>query len=51
VFDVNPERVEIRTHGGDVLDGRDTRRPGFPHYENDTPWDAIQVAYFTSAAT
>jgi hypothetical protein len=51
VFDVDPERVEIRTKAGQVLEGRDTPRPGFPAYENDTPWDAVQVAYFTSAAT
>lgn len=51
VLDVNPERVEIRTKDGQVLDGRDNPRPTFPVYENDTRWDAIQVAYFTSAAT
>lgn len=51
VFDAGPERVEIRTTTGEVIDGRDDPRPSFPAYENDTPWDALQVAYFTSAAT
>jgi hypothetical protein len=51
VFNVDPERLEIRSRDGGLLEGRDNPRPGFPAYENGTPWDAIQVAYFTSAAT
>jgi hypothetical protein len=47
----HPERVEIREADGTLVEGRDNPRDTFPHYENDTPWDAVQVAYFTSAAT
>lgn len=47
----SPERVEIREAGGQLVDGRDDPRGTFPAYENETPWDAVQVAYFTSAAT
>ncbi|WP_432936632.1 hypothetical protein ACQPXM_23410 [Kribbella sp. CA-253562] len=46
----SPERVEIRD-GDRLVDGRDNPRATFPAYENETPWDAVQVAYFTSAAT
>ncbi|MFD6063675.1 hypothetical protein [Rhodococcus wratislaviensis] len=51
VFDVDPERIEIRGTAGDLIEGRDDPRSSFPAYTIDTPWDAIQVAYFTSAAT
>jgi hypothetical protein len=51
VFDVDPEHVQIRGKGGDLLEARDDARTTFPVYENDTPWDALQVAYFASAAT
>ncbi len=53
VLDVSPglpEQVEIRTTGGRVIETRDNPRASFPAYGNDTPWDAVQVAYFTSAA-
>ena len=46
-----PERVQIREADGKLVEGRDNPRGTFPPYENDTPWDAVQVAYFTSAAT
>jgi hypothetical protein len=46
-----PERVEIREADGQLVEARDDPRSSFPPYENETPWDAIQVAYFTSAAT
>ena len=51
VLDVPPDRVEIRSTAGELIEARDNPRASFPPYENDTPWDAIQVAYFTSAAT
>lgn len=49
--DVEREQVEIRDADGQLVDVRYNPRGSFPHYENDTPWDAVQVAYFTSAAT
>jgi hypothetical protein len=51
VFSVAPERIEIRTLDGTVVEGRDAPRSSFPVYTNGVAWDAIQVAYFTSAAT
>jgi hypothetical protein len=52
-LDVNAERerVEIREADGELVEARDNPRGTYPVYENDTPWDAVQVAYFTSAAT
>ena len=52
VLDVDPERVVIKTTGGDVVAERAELRASFPaNYDfASTPWDAIQVAYFTSAA-
>ncbi|MFG1819336.1 hypothetical protein ACGFIF_36625 [Kribbella sp. NPDC049174] len=47
----SPERVEIREGDGRLVDGRNNPRGTFPAYENETPWDAVQVAYFTIAAT
>ena len=51
VLDVDPERVVIEDDG-DIVEQRSTPRGGFPLPFDDyaTPWDAIQVAYFTSAA-
>jgi hypothetical protein len=53
VLDVDPERVAIRTTAGDLIEERPAPRESFPLPFDDftTPWDAIQVAYFTSAAT
>jgi hypothetical protein len=52
VLDVYPERVAIVSTDGRVTDERDQPRESFPltfdYFE--TNWDAIQVAYFTSAA-
>ena len=50
IFDVNPERVRIVTLDGRHVDERTNPRGSFPRYSNDAKWDAIQVAYFTSAA-
>ena len=51
VLDVDPERVSIRT-AGEVVEERLEARGSFPLAFDDfkTTWDAIQVAYFTSAA-
>jgi hypothetical protein len=52
VLDVDPERVVIQTADGAVVEGRTEPRASFPtNYDfATTPWDAIQVAYFASAA-
>jgi hypothetical protein len=52
VLDVDPEHVAIRTRDGELIEERDAPRGTFPLPFDDytTPWDAIQVAYFTSAA-
>jgi hypothetical protein len=52
VFDMNPERVVIQTTAGDVVEERIEPRGAFPpNYDfATTRWDAIQVAYFASAA-
>lgn len=52
VLDVAPERVTIRTRSGHVVEERRNPRDSFPSefVDRNTPWDAIQVAYFTSAA-
>lgn len=52
VLDVGPERVMIKTRDGLIIEERVNPRASFPPTFNDssTPWDAIQVAYFTSAA-
>ena len=52
VFDVDPERVAIRNGDGHVIEERQRRADSFPPKFDPraTPWDAIQVAYFASAA-
>jgi hypothetical protein len=52
VLDVGPERVAIITRDGRIVEERVDPRRSFPtpFVDNTTPWDAIQVAYFTSAA-
>jgi hypothetical protein len=52
VLDVGPERVAITTRDGRVVDQRRNPRASFPtdFKGSSTRWDAIQVAYFTSAA-
>ena len=49
---VDPERISITKADGTLVEERTDPRPGFPLPFDDfhTPWDAIQVAYFTSAA-
>ena len=53
VLEVDPERVTIKTSDGQVVEERTDPRASFPLPFDwpTTPWDAVQVAYFTSAAT
>ena len=53
VLEVDPERVTIRNSAGEVVEERTDPRASFPLPFDwpTTQWDAIQVAYFTSAAT
>jgi len=50
VFDVDPERVTIQTADGTIVEQRVDPRASFAGYDVSTPWDAIQVAYFSSYA-
>jgi hypothetical protein len=52
VLDVGPERVAISTGDGRIVEERLNPRGSFPlpFVDTSTPWDAIQMAYFTSAA-
>lgn len=51
VFDVDPERLVIQITGGKVIEERSTPRSSFPPFDlQTTKWDAVQTAYFTSAA-
>jgi hypothetical protein len=52
VFDIEPERVAILTRNGQIIEERILPRDSFPaHFDTPTtPWDALQVAYFASAA-
>jgi hypothetical protein len=52
VLDVGPERVTITTRDGRIIEERASPRGSFPStfVAGSTAWDAIQVAYFTSAA-
>jgi hypothetical protein len=52
VLDVDPERLVIRTSEGQVVEERTAPRASYPADFDfaSTPWDAIQVAYFASAA-
>jgi len=52
VLDVGPERIAIATSDGRIIEERLNPRRSFPlpFIDGSTPWDAIQIAYFTSAA-
>lgn len=52
VLEVDPERVTIVKQDGTAVEARLNPRQSFPatFVDASTPWDAIQVAYFTSAA-
>jgi hypothetical protein len=52
VLDVNPERVSVSTKDGQSIEERMNPRASFPKEFDPftTPWDTIQLAYFTSAA-
>jgi hypothetical protein len=51
VFDVDPEHLTIQTTDGHILERRVDPRASFAGYDRSTPWDAVQVAYFSSYAT
>ncbi len=52
VFETGPERMTIRTLDGRLIEERLSPRNSFPDSFDPaaTAWDAVQVAYFTSAA-
>jgi len=52
VLAVGPERVVITTRDGWIVETRVNPREWLPtaFVDSSTPWDVIQVAYFTSAA-
>ena len=52
ILDMEPEHVTIQTIDGRVVEERTDPRASFPLPFDDTgtAWDAVQVAYFTSAA-
>jgi hypothetical protein len=52
VLSVGPEHVGIKDSGGRIIEERANPRATFPLPFDPltTPWDALQVAYFTSAA-
>lgn len=51
VFDIDPERLAIKTTSGQAIEQRDDPRSSFPPFDvQTTKWDAIQIAYFGSAA-
>lgn len=52
VLDVDPERVVIRSPDGRLIEERNEPRGSFPKPFDitATPWDSVQVAYFTTAA-
>jgi hypothetical protein len=51
-FGVGPEKIAIKSRSGAVIEQRLEPRDSFPLPFDPfaTPWDALQVAYFTSAA-
>jgi hypothetical protein len=40
----------VTWHGGKTVEERNAPRASFPRFDPTTPWDAAQVAYFTSYA-
>jgi len=52
LLEVGPERVVITDQHGRMVEKRANPRASFPtpFVHESTPWDAVQVAYFTSAA-
>jgi len=45
-----PHRITIETAGGDLVEARDDPVAHFAGQEADTPWDDIDVAYFSGEA-
>lgn len=50
ILDLEPRRISIQTDGGEIVDERVDPDASYPPFESTVAWDAIQVAYFTSAA-
>ena len=51
VFDVDPERiVVVHSTDGAEVERRDNPRASFAGFDASTPWDALQVGYFTGYA-
>jgi hypothetical protein len=49
-FDVAPERVTLKTGGGQTVESRLNPRGSYAGYDFFSPWDALQVGYFLSYA-
>jgi hypothetical protein len=45
-----PSRLTLETMGGEVIGVRDDPRSAFAGQTNESPWDTLHVAYFTSYA-
>jgi hypothetical protein len=45
-----PSRLTLETMGGEVVEVRDDPRSAFAGQRNESPWDTLHVAYFTSYA-
>ena len=45
-----PSRLTLETMGGEVIEVRDDPRSAFAGQTNESPWDTLHVAYFTSYA-
>jgi hypothetical protein len=45
-----PGRVVIQRHDGTLIDARDDPERSFDGHQFETPWDDIQLAYFTGEA-
>jgi hypothetical protein len=45
-----PSRLTLETMGGEVVEVRDDPRSAFAGQTNESPWDTLHVAYFTSYA-
>jgi hypothetical protein len=47
---LTPNRIEIETESGIMVEGRDDPRASFEGHRRETPWDELHVAYFASYA-
>jgi hypothetical protein len=46
----SPERLVLETESGELIDTRDRPRLAFEGHAGETPWDDLQVAYFSGYA-